>query len=251
MTLFADLKKDGLEKNEDRLGGGFQPLETDIYTMTIKAFYATKSEGGAQAINIVALRPDGKEYRETIYITKKTGENYFISAEKKKVPMPGFTIVDDICLVTDGGDLSSQVFEERTINVFDFDAKKDLPKVVMQAINIIDQKVDLGIYQIQENKNEKNAQTGEYEPTEKVITKNVIRKVWHSEAKMTVAEAENGVEEQGVFWQKWKDTHKGKVDDSKVVKVGAGGPSKSGPPLAQKTEGGETAPRKSLFGSKK
>ena len=30
MTLFADLKKDGLEKNEDRLGGGFQPLETDI-----------------------------------------------------------------------------------------------------------------------------------------------------------------------------------------------------------------------------
>lgn len=251
MTLFADLKKDGLEKNEDRLGGGFQPLETDIYTMTIKGFYVSESEGGAKAINIIALRPDGKEYRETVYITKKTGENFFISAEKKKVPLPGFTIIDDICLVTDGGDLSTQTFEERTINVYDYDAKKDLPKVVMQAVNIIGKQVDLGIYQILENKNEKNAQTGEYEPTEKVIPKNVIRKVWHSEAKMTVAEAENGVEEQGVFWQKWKDTHKGKVDDSKVVKVGAGGPAKSGPPLAQKTEGGETAPRKSLFGSKK
>lgn len=251
MTLFADLKKDGLEKNEDRLGGGFQPLETDIYTMTIKGFYVSQSEGGAKAINIIALRPDGKEYRETVYITKKTGENFFISAEKKKVPLPGFTIIDDICLVTDGSDLSSQVFEERTINVYDYDAKKDLPKVVMQAVNIVGQQVDLGIYQIQENKNEKNEQSGEYEPTEKVVTKNVIRKVWHSEAKMTVAEAENGVEEQGVFWKKWQETHKGKVDDSKVVKVGAGGKSKSGPPLAQKADGGEAAPRKSLFGAKK
>lgn len=251
MTLFADLKKDGLEKNEDRLGGGFQPLETDIYTMTIKGFYVSQSEGGAKAINIIALRPDGKEYRETVYITKKTGENFFISAEKKKVPLPGFTIIDDICLVTDGGDLSTQTFEERTINVYDYDAKKDLPKVVMQAVNIVGKQVDLGIYQIQENKNEKNEQSGEYEPTEKVVTKNVIRKVWHSEAKMTVAEAENGVEEQGVFWKKWQETHKGKVDDSKVVKVGAGGPAKSGPPLAQKADGGEAAPRKSLFGNKK
>lgn len=251
MTLFADLKKDGLEKNEDRLGGGFQPLETDIYTMTIKGFYVSQSEGGAKAINIIALRPDGKEYRETVYITKKTGENWFLSSDKKKVPLPGFTIIDDICLVTDGGDLSSQVFEERTINLYDYDAKKDLPKVVMQAVNIIDKQVDLGIYQIQENKNEKNEQTGQYEPTEKVVTKNVIRKVWHSEAKMTVAEAENNVEEQGVFWKKWQETHKGKVDDSKVVTAGAGGKSKSGPPLAQKTDGGETAPRKSLFGAKK
>lgn len=250
MTLFADLKKDGLEKSEDRLGGGFQPLATDIYTMTIKAFYASESDKGAKAINIIALRPDGKEYRETVYITNRKGENFFVSDEKKKVPLPGFTIIDDICIVTDGADLSQQTFEERTINLYDYDAKKELPKVVQMAVNIVGQKVDLGIYQIQEPKNEQNKQTGEYEPTDKIVTKNVIRKVWHTEAKMTVAEAENEVTEQGVFWKKWQEMHKDKVDDSKVKSAGKpGAPAKSGPPLANKAEGGTTE-RKSLFNKK-
>lgn len=250
MTLFADLKKDGLEKSEDRLGGGFQPLSTDIYTMTIKAFYAGESQHGAKSITIIALRPDGKEYKETVYITNRKGENFFISDEKKKVPLPGFTTIDDICLVTTGEDLSAQAFEERTIKQYDYDAKKDLDVVVMMAVDVIGNQVDLGIYQFQENKNEKNDQTGEYEPTDKILTKNTIRKVWNTEAKMTVAEAQNGVTEQGVFYKKWQDTHKDKVDTSKVVQVGAGkGPGKSGPPLAQKTEGGD-APKKSLFAKK-
>lgn len=251
MTLFANLKKDGLEKTEDRLGGGFQPLETDIYTMTIKGFYAGQSDGGAKCINIVALREDGKEYRETVYITNKAGENFFLNKDdkSKKVPLPGFTTIDDICLVTTGKDLSEQLFEEKTIMVYDFDARKDLPKVVMQAVDVVGEKVDLGIYQIQEPKNEKNDQTGNYEPTDKIMTKNVIRKVWNTEARMTVAEAQNGVEEQGVFWAKWQETHKGKVDDSKVKSAGKGTPAKGGPPMASKPAG--DAPKKSLFGNKK
>lgn len=251
MSLFADLKKDGLEKSEDRLGGGFQPLTTDIYTMTIKAFYAGESQHGAKSVTIVALRPDGKEYKETVYITNRKGENFFISDEKKKVPLPGFTTIDDICLVTTGNDLSEQVFEERTIKVYDYEAKKDLEVVVQMGIDLLGKQVDLGIYQIQENKNEKNDQTGEYEPTDKIVTKNVIRKVWNTEVKMTVAEAQNEVTEQGVFYKKWQDTHKDKVDDSKVVKVGGTkGAGKSGPPLAAKSDG-EAAPKKSLFGAKK
>lgn len=253
MSLFGNLKTDGLEESQDRLGGGFQPLDTDIYDVTIKAFYAGKSGGGAHNISIIGVLPDGKEYRETVYITNKKGENFFLNKDDKtkKVPLPGFTIIDDICLIVTGKPLAEQDFEEKTLNLWDFDAKKELPKAVQCATEVHGGKVKLGIWKKLENKNAKNEATGEYEPTAETREVNNIDKVYHPEMLLTVAEARAGKDEPE-FHGKWLDKNKGTVRDEREIKDGQGG-TKSGPPKAggQAPAGGEGTARKSLFGGKK
>lgn len=68
MSLFGNLKSDGLEQTQDRLGGGYQPKETDIYTGKIKALYAGKSAGGAQSVSLILSLADGSEYLSLIHI---------------------------------------------------------------------------------------------------------------------------------------------------------------------------------------
>ena len=93
--MFGNMTTDGMEKQEDRLGGGYQPLETDIYTGVIKAAYAGKSQSGAMNITLIVQLGD-REYRETVYISNRNGENFFVSKDKKKVALPGFTIINHL-----------------------------------------------------------------------------------------------------------------------------------------------------------
>lgn len=251
MSLFGNLKSDGLEETQDRLGG-FSPFDTDIYTGKIKMAYAGQSDGGAKNISLV-VDFNGKEYRETIYITNKKGENFFLNKDDKtkKVPLPGFTIIDDICLVTTEKPLSDQAAEEKVIKLYDFEAKKELPKSVPVLVDLLGKEVSLAIVRQLENKNAKNG-AGEYEPTAETQETNNIAKVFHTPTKMTMVEARNG-NETGTFWDSWVERNKGVTADRRKIKDGVAGAPKgtaapaqrSGPPQAA-----APAARQSLFGKK-
>jgi hypothetical protein len=250
MTLFANLTSDGLEESQDRLGG-FAALETGTYTGKIKAAYAGKSDGGAHNVTLI-LDFEGREYRETLYITNKKGENFFVK-DGKKIPLPGFTVVDDICLVTIGTPLSEQTTEEKVVKLYDRDAKKELPKSVDMLTGLLGQTVTLGILNQLVNQTEKNSD-GVYVPKSDGSTRNqnVIDKVFHTETKMTVAEARHGSEE-AKFYVQWKERNDGKTQDRREQKEGGnagstGAPKRpSGPPQA----GGQASERKAMFPPKK
>lgn len=246
--LFGNLKSEGLEESQDRLGGGYQPVETDIYTGVIKALYAGKSAGGAMSVTLVLALEGGKEHRETFYVTNKKGENFFLNKDDKtkKVGLPGFTIVDELCLVTSGFPLAEQKTEEKVINLYDFEAKKELPKGVEMLMDCIGKEVSLGILKELHNKNEKKGD--EYVATAEVIERNATDKVFHTESKMTVVEIRNGAEEPK-FWGNWLDKNKGQVRDRREIKDGQAGKT-SGPPKAGDSSSAPTE-RKSLFGAKK
>lgn len=246
--IFGNLTNDGLEESQDRLGG-FSPLETDVYTGVIKALYAGESSGGAMSVSLIA-EMGGKEYRETFYVTNKKKQNFFYNKDDntKKVPLPGFTIVDDICLITTGKPLAEQESEEKVINIYDYDQKKEMPKAVPMLTGVIGQKISLGIVKQLENKNAK--QGDEYVATAETREINVVDKVFHPELKLTVAEARNGVDAADAkFQDAWVERNKGQTRDKRTIKEGAGNtgaPPKSGAaPTA-----GNAAPRKSLFGAK-
>lgn len=249
MSLFGDLKNDGLEESQDRLGG-FAPLDTDIYTGPIKMAYAGAAASGARSVTLI-VEHSGKEYRETVYITNKKGENFFINKDdpKKKVPLPGFTTVDDICLVTTGKPLCEQNAEDKMVKVYDPDQKKEMPKSVPVLTELLGQTVSLAIVKTLENKSIKSGD--EYVDTAETRYTNSIEKVFHTESRMTVAEARNGAEKPA-FWDAWVERNKGKERDKRTIKDGQAGavgrPGKvpAGPPVAA----GQAAPRKSLFGSK-
>ena len=250
MSLFGNLKSDGLEETQDRLGG-YSPLDTDIYTGKIKMAYADKSDGGAQNVNLV-VDLGGKEYRETIYITNKKGENFFLNKDDKtkKVPLPGFTVIDDICLCTTEKPLADQDVEDKVVRLYDRESKKELPKSVPVLVELLGKEVSLAIVRQLENKQEKDG-SGTYQPTAETRESNVITKVFHTASRMTMVEARQG-NETGTFWDSWLERNKGQISDKRTIKDGqAGAPKGAAAARPQPTPTGSAAPeRKSLFGKK-
>lgn len=253
MGLFGNLGTEGLEEKEDRVGGGSFSRETDIYELLVKVAYAGKSDGGARFVAFVFADNDGKEYRETFYVTSKAGLNYYMAKDKdgketgKKRALPGFDVVNDICLVTTDKPLSEQDSEEKTVKIWDSEAKAELPKSVPVLTELLGKKVYLAIYKRLENKS--TLVNGSYVANADTRETNTTEKVMHFPTKLTVKEATSGAAEP-VFFDAWLEAHKGKVQDRRTIKDGEAGQSgrpgraAGAPPAA----GGSAAPRKSLFG---
>jgi hypothetical protein len=260
MGLFANLGAEGLEETQDRIGGGFQPRETDAYDMNITMAYAGKSQGGAQSVTLLGQLNDGREYRETLWVTNKKGENYFLNKDDptKKVGLPGFTIVEEICLVTTDAPLSAQPTEEKLVKIYDYEQKKEVPTNVPVLTSLIGQTVTLGIGKVLENKSVKNATTGQYDAIADTREINVIEKVFHHESKMTVPEARRDAKlisegkqpEGSSFFAAWVERNKGQTRDKREIKDGGDAGSAGRPTGAPAAGAGAPAPKTSLFGNK-
>ena len=246
---FANLKSDGLQESEDRLGGGFQPRESGAYDFNIKLAYTGESKNGA--LNVTIHVEDAKgEYRETVYITNKDKENFFLNKDDKtkKVPLPGFTVIDDICLAATEAPLADQVFEEKIIKLWDSEQKKEVPKSATVITSLLGKPVTLGLIQTLKNKGVQQAD-GSYKDGPEERTEVNISKVFHTETKYTMVEARANAPE-ATFYDAWVKKNTGVVVDKRTIKDGAGGKPVGGPPSAAAASGGEAAPRKSLFGNK-
>jgi hypothetical protein len=246
MSFFKNLSTDGLEKQEDRLGGGGL-WDTNMYDGRVKMAYAASYDSGAQYIQLI-LAKDGKEYRERILITNGKGENFY-TKDGKKLPLMGFSMIDSLCVLTTDQPLSAQDVEEKIVNVYDYELKKEVPTAVPVLTGLLDQEVTFAIERQLGFKQAKGGD-GKYHDTAEEQETNELQKFYHTETKLTVTEAEQGLEE-GVFYHKWlaanvDENGIGKVRDKrKGTKNVAGAAGK--PPVA----GGAIAGvKKSIFGKK-
>ncbi len=254
--LFEDLKTTELEKTEDRLGG-FSVFEADLYTGKVKAMYVGTAKSGAMSMNVVVDLGNNKEYREEIYITKKPtdeqkkankpGDNFFVK-DGKKQPLPGFTTINDFCLITTEKELSELDTEEKIIKLYDYDAKKEVPTAVQMVTEALDKPVMLGIKKILEFKQKKNDSTGVYEDTDETREKNEIDKVFHPEYKVTIAEARE--QKPAEFHEAWVKKHKGQVQDKTGSSKGSKSSGGSGKAAGAPPSAGGGKPKTSLFGPK-
>lgn len=227
--MFKNLKTEGLEQAEDRLGGGFGKLPTDIYTGVIKQFYGMKSSGGAQGV-VLIIDIDGQEYRESIYATNKKGENFY-QKDGKNYQLPGFITLNDIALCTVGKQLNELEWEEKQVKQWDFDKKAEVIKAAEVAVELIGQTVTVAIVNTLKNKQEKNA-AGDYVDVAGDREENHIEKVFDTDSLMTVREAIDK-KESAEFHPQWLEKNKGVQRDKRSIKDGqaagnAGAPPKSG-----------------------
>lgn len=249
MSLFGNLKTDGLEKNEDRLGG-FTPIESDTYDSVIKYAYLGKaSNSKARSVTFAFGLPDGREHRETLWITNKSDENWYETKNGKKAQLGGFVMFNDICAVALGheaSDLPDDAVEEKMVELYDRDAGKAIPKAVPMIMPLVGKEVTLGLLQQLVNKQVKN-DAGVYVDTPDTRTETVIDKVFHTESGMTVAEAVKAGgwdAAKAEFKTKWVEKNKGSVRDRTNKDVAPSQNGRSGRPAGAPPKAAD-APKRS------
>ena len=219
MGLFSNLTTDGLEDVKDTLGGGSKRISTGTYLSTIKNAYVTTAKSGAMAVNFV-FDVDGRDLRETIYVTNKDGNNFYVNQNNKKVPLPGFNTVNTICMLTVEKELSQIATENKVISIYSFTEKKDVPTEVPVLVDLLGKQLILAVAHVKKNKQAKN-DAGMWVDTAEVIELNEISHVFHTSG---VSLSEAKAKEPATFMKKWEELYSGKVID-KTKQVAGGSPS--------------------------
>lgn len=245
MSLFENMTSEGHEKTQDRLGGPVL-LDTGVHAATIKLAYLHKAQSGAQAIAF-EFDVNGQTYRETMYITKATGENFYMKG-KEKVGLPGFVNVDEICLCTTNKPLSKQATEERVLKLWDSEAKEEKPQGRAVLVELLEKPINLGIHKEKVAVQTKGP-NGYVDVVEDGVTKtrlqNVTNKVFHSPTNLTVPEVRGGLK-AGVFIEGWKKQNGPDKVVDRTGNSGKGGKAPGAPP----SDGGGSGPSETppLFG---
>ena len=232
MGIFDGLVEDDSIQEDTDFVGGFQVLDSGVYDATIDMAYVDKSSGGALNVNFVFKTQDGKELKQTIYVSsgdKKGNLNYYIDKKGNKNFLTGYNLVKAITLLTIGKELSAVDTEVKTLNIYDYTAKKEIPQKKEVIMELLGQDITLGVLKVIENKNTKNAQ-GIYVPSAETRTFNEVDKIFRTKDRLTVAEIKAEATEPG-FINTWSEKNTGKVrDKSKAV---SGGNSPTAAPAAK------------------
>ena len=263
-ALFGNLKEktQNVEETKDNLGGSFGAKETDIYTGILSVAYVGKADSGADFMQLVVKdmkSSDGVpagDYRQQVYFTsgKEKGNKPTYEKNGKEYYLPGYTIINDMLLITTGQELFEADFEEKVVKVYDFDQKAEVNKSVQVPINLIEMPIMFGLQKSIEDKQTKG-NDGKYVSTGETRETNDIDKIYHPELLVTVVEAREAEkqdielsQELAVYHNAWLEKNKGKVRD----KTTKGGNGKGGLPPKPGASNSSSAPAggKSLFGKK-
>lgn len=230
--MFKNLTTDDtIVADKDTLGGGskFGAWESGAYDTVIELAYVDESKGGAMSVNFVFKTQDGKELRQNIYVTsgKEKGQlNYYVDKEGTRKYLPGFNQVNDICLLANGSALADMDTETKTISLYNFDQKKEIPTKKEILVDLIGKEITLGVLKVIQDKYNKLGET---------VTVNDISKSFQADSHLTANEI-RAEEKEAAFYASWVEKNTG-ILINKVGKV-------TGSAAAPATD---TAPKKSLF----
>lgn len=214
-NLLAGIKQaDAVEEVVDNLGGSkFAPVDSGIYTATIKYAYLKPSAAGSLGFHTELELDNGSTIRESIYLTKRTGENYYVDKNdaSKKHLLPGYITADAIALLGAQKPIAELKTEDKIIKLYDSAQQAEVPTTVPMLTELLGKTIKVGIVKIIEDKQVKS-DSGAYVKGEGVRTKNEIDKVFHATNNMTVPELRASATE-AAFYESWKDRWDGKVND--------------------------------------
>lgn len=202
----------------DSLGGGYI-LPSDIYMLTVETAFLQPATSGAVGVVLrFKTKEGGKDYRETVYITNRKGETFYVKDGQQHL-LPGYLMIDTLCQMVTGNSLEKQNTELRTVKVYDPELQKEIPAEREVLVDLQGGLVYAGIIKSVEDKTKKDA-SGAYVPTGETREANSISKFFHSESKQTLAEAIAGTDSK--FFADWLTKYKDQViNNAKGVAGGA------------------------------
>lgn len=248
-NIFAG-KKAAPDKVEDDFMGGGGALDTDIYAAKIKTAYIGKASA-SEARNVTLLLDiEGREVRQQIWVSNRAGE---VTYKDKKTGddknLPGFNQINSLCMLVTSKEMGEMDVEELKFNIYDFEAKKELPQTVDCFSELHGEMINVALQRQTVDKTALDQNTGKYEPTGEVRDQNEIVKFFPETKLVTISEVaefvksvgenfddvvsdgniakaiSNMSDEAGNYADKWLDRNKGETYDKSVGKGKAEGKS--------------------------
>ena len=222
MSLLTALTTEEGVQGERDLIGGYQPLESGLYNCMITMAYLKKSSGGALGLTLHMKTEENREIRETIYVTSgdaKGNSHKFTNSKGEQGYLPGFLLGDSLCLLTVGAPLSSIQTEDKVVNVYSAESKKEEPTTVPVLMALLNQPITAGVLKQIEDKPVMN-DAGKYVPSGETRTINVIEKFFRAADGLTVPEIRGGCT-AAEFKQTWAHQNNGTVRDRSTKNVTA------------------------------
>lgn len=220
------------EQEQDRVRGQRQePMPSDIQNLIIKHCYGQPSKGGALGVHTLFEVADGdhkgRQFKIVEYITSGDAKGNKTYYEKKSSDgkierrnLPGFILIDSMAQLIAGKSIVNCVAEKRTIKLYDFDKKAEVPTEVEMFTELVNKGITACVvFQVQD-KTAKDTQTGEYKPTGQTFSKNSVEKFLDPRSRKTLSEKKNDLSAD--FKDQWLKKWQGQVDDQSSEVKGAG-----------------------------
>jgi hypothetical protein len=235
MSLLASLSTDSsIAEEKDSVGGG-GPLESGLYNATVSMAYLTKSQGGALGMVLTLKTEDGKDIRQTLWMTSGTAKgakNYYEDKNGAKQYLPGFNHANSLALLTCGKEIAALDTETKVVNVYSAEAKSEVPTKVEVPMDLLGKEIIVGLIKQTVDKTKKNEATGIYEATGETRDENEIDKLFRARDRMTTAEI-RAQAETATFIDTWDAKFTGKTrEKAKGASGTAGAPKAAGAPAA-------------------
>ncbi len=228
MSIFKNVTADDSIANErDSVGGG-GVLESGLYPATVKLAYATTAASGAMGLVLHLQTEQGREIRETLWITsgKAKGCKNYYEKDGQKHYLPGYLNATALTLLTLGKELSEVDTETKVVNVYSREAKAEVPTKVEMLMDLLNQPIHVGVLKEIADKTTK-ADDGSYVPTGETREQNIIDKFFRASDNKTTSEIRAEVE-QAVFANAWKERWNGKTRDRSSKGANSAAPARSG-----------------------
>jgi len=259
-NLFGGIETGEDIKDQGDFLGGFNAFESDIYDFSIEAAYITIADSGAKCLN-VEFKNGNKTLKQQFWFTSgksKGCKNFYINQKtQEKHFLPGYTMARHLALLTAGGkELHQLTVENRTVKLYNKDAKKELPTMVPMCVELLGKTVSAGVIKrLVDKTKDSNTVDKEgnkiYIPTGETRTENEVVKLFRTRDKMTVTEI-MAKAEKAEFADKWLEAWKGKVEDRTSKNNGTAGvpgvPGVAPQAAAGQTAAGTPADFGNLFG---
>lgn len=157
VTMFANINSSNIESadDQDSLRGGFNVLPSGLYEGLLESAYMDQTPSGAayMSLNLKVKPKDGSgevadlEYRS--FMTNRQGEVFYTRKDSgKKVFLPGFQLVDELCNLYLGRPVSAldaSNFVAKTAMQFDPTTKTQVPTEVSYVTSLSNLPVNLAI----------------------------------------------------------------------------------------------------------
>ena len=244
MSLLSTLTSDASIANEKDSVGGGGVLESGLYPATVTMAYVQKSEGGALGLVLQAKTNQGRDIRQTLWMTSGTAKgckNYY-EKDGVKNYLPGYVAANALALLTTGKEISELDTETKVVNVYNKDAKAEVPTKVEAIVDLMGQEILIGVIKQTVDKTQKT-DAGTYVPTGETRDENEIDKFFRASDRKTTAEIRAQAEE-AAFADVWEKKWAGVTKDKASKGAGVAGVPKLG---AAANAGAIKKPTTSLF----